>query len=109
MSQQGRQTATVRVTVVVEVNLSSAWGPDCTMQQVYGQGTSEAINHVRNRLQAATNCRVIGATTTDIVVHQESKRDASSAGSGGTRRKVSSSCENAQVALRPLRKPWMEW
>ena len=73
MSQQGRQTATVRVTVVVEVSLNSTWGPDCTMQQVYGQGTQEAIAHVRNRLQTATGCRVVGATSTDIMVHQEAK------------------------------------
>jgi hypothetical protein len=66
-----RQTATVRVRVVVEVALNSCWGDDCTIGQVHAQGTREAVEHVRQRLVAATGIRVLEAVSTDVVMRSE--------------------------------------
>jgi len=40
--------ATVRVTL--EVRLLQGWGDDCTVSQVFGQGSREALQKVRNLL-----------------------------------------------------------
>lgn len=64
------QTATVRVQVVLEVTLNGRWGHDCSIGQAYEQGTSDAVNHVRNRLENATGVRVLGATATTVVISE---------------------------------------
>ncbi|WP_164016855.1 hypothetical protein [Pyxidicoccus trucidator] len=68
-----RQTATVRVRVMVEVTLNARWGSDCTIGQVHDQGTREAVAHVQGRLATATGVRVLEATACDMVVRSEDK------------------------------------
>ncbi|NPC72932.1 hypothetical protein HPP05_24610 [Corallococcus exiguus] len=45
-----KATATVKVRLVVEVKVKSAWGDDCTVGQVQAQGTREAIATVTRLL-----------------------------------------------------------
>ncbi|WFG54171.1 hypothetical protein Mx9_p64 [Myxococcus phage Mx9] len=70
----GKQTATVKVRVVVEVNYQSAWGQDCSIGQVYDQGTRESVEQVRRLLETATGVRIVEAVSTDVVVRVEPER-----------------------------------
>ncbi|RKH03661.1 hypothetical protein [Corallococcus carmarthensis] len=45
-----KATATVKVRLVVEVKVNSAWGDNCTVGQVQEQGTREAIATVTRLL-----------------------------------------------------------
>lgn len=71
---KARQTATVRVRVVVEVTLNSHWGADATVGEVHKVGTREAVDHVRGRLVNATGVRVLDAVTSEVVVRSEDAR-----------------------------------
>lgn len=68
-----RQTAKVRVRVVVEVSTSSAWGPDCTIGQVYAQGASGAVKQVARALNGLSGARVVEASACEVVVTCEGK------------------------------------
>lgn len=39
---------TARVTVHLEIKVSSTWGPDCSLEQVHKQAADEAIGLIRN-------------------------------------------------------------
>lgn len=71
---KGQQTAMVKVRVVVEVSKHSTWGQDCSIGQVYDQGTREAVEHVRRLLESATGVRIVEAVSTDVVVRVEPER-----------------------------------
>lgn len=59
-----------RVTLTVELALTSGWGPDCTMEQIHRQASDEAIGRLRN-LRTANggfpNIKIIGEPTIDMV------------------------------------------
>lgn len=70
----GRQTSTVKVRVLLEVSETSTWGQDCSIGQVYDQGTREAVARVRRLLESANGVRVAEVVSTDVVVRVEPER-----------------------------------
>lgn len=65
-----RTTATVRVRLVVDVTTASAWGPDCTIQQVREQGASQAENILRNALKEEKRARVANVESLHITIDE---------------------------------------
>lgn len=48
MSRPIVQNAKARVTMQLEITVSSNWGPDCSIKQIHEQATSEAYGMLRN-------------------------------------------------------------
>lgn len=65
--------AYAKVTVEVEVPISSSWGNDCTMGQIYKQAADEARNRM-NKICTQNGLRVVGDfKVTAVAVPQASK------------------------------------
>lgn len=69
-----RTTATVRIRVVVGVEVSSTWGPNCTVAQVRDQGAREGEAAVRQALSEATALKVLGVEALEMTVVNEAER-----------------------------------
>jgi hypothetical protein len=56
----------VKVRVVVEVEMTSGWGKDCTLGQMCDQAQDEALRRVQNALRNTFGLRVTEAAVTDV-------------------------------------------
>jgi hypothetical protein len=66
-----RQQAYARVTLTVEIDVGSAWAPDCSVKQVHDQAATEAINKLQNILleaSAGRRIRVVGKPKVDCII-----------------------------------------
>ena len=52
-------TTTIRIELVLSVEVDSAWGEDCTMGQVYKQGCDDAIARLGRQLQSTNGIKII--------------------------------------------------
>lgn len=66
--------ATVRVRVVVGVEVSSVWGGDCPVSQVRKQGSEEAEGAVRRALKDAKGLTILGVESLEMTVVNEADR-----------------------------------
>lgn len=69
-----KTTATVRVRVVVGVEVGSAWGDDCTVAQVRKQGAEAGENIVRNALADDKRVKLFGVESLEMTVVNEAER-----------------------------------
>lgn len=58
-------TATARMTVMVEIDVESHWGPGCTVEQVHEQAATDAENKIR-KIQGM---RIVGNPTLKMITH----------------------------------------
>lgn len=65
--------ATARVTVTVEVPITSVWGADCSLSQVYEQAASEAIGLIGNlrTRYSEVHLRIIGEPKVVAVLSEQ--------------------------------------
>lgn len=63
--------ATVRVRVVVGVEVSSTWGDNCTVSQVRQQGSQEGEAAVRKALSEDKRLKVLGVESLEMTVVNE--------------------------------------
>ena len=61
--------ARAHVAVVVEFDLPSSWGSDCTCEQILDQASEEAVNHLRRIFK--DQAIMIGKPKIYIVVKDE--------------------------------------
>lgn len=59
-------SSAARMVVLVEVDVSSNWGSDCTIAQVHKQAEESA----RHRLQEIRGLRIIGNPTIKMITHE---------------------------------------
>lgn len=69
-----KTTATVRVRVVIGVDVGAAWGDDCTVAQVRKQGAEAGENIVRNALAGEKRLKVLGVESLEMTVVNEAER-----------------------------------
>lgn len=53
-------SASAIVEVTVRVDVGSAWGSDCSVEQVHSQGAREAVAHLERLFQKERNITVVG-------------------------------------------------
>lgn len=63
---------TAQVSVVLKIEAESAWGLECTMQQVHDQGKADALNRLRRIVGDQRGFAVVGEPKVSmVVVHPE--------------------------------------
>lgn len=65
-----KQSATVRVRLVLEVESHGAWGEDCSIAQAKRQGLSDAMGNLRRVLGEAHGITIVECVGTDIVIKE---------------------------------------
>lgn len=73
MSDESRSTAFVRVKVEVEVIVSS-YGGEWTLDDIRKQAHRQAPIAVTNALNVSSGIRVIGVSSSDVVIRTEERR-----------------------------------
>ncbi len=63
-----RRTAAARVTLTIEVNVSSTWGDGCDLAQVYQQAEREARNHVEHHFANQRGVRIVGPAKVEAII-----------------------------------------
>jgi hypothetical protein len=67
--------ASVKVQIVLEVEINAAWGDECTVGQVRAQGTAAAERTVRGALEGGSEerkrLRVVGIKCSDVTIREE--------------------------------------
>lgn len=66
--------ATVRVRVVLGVEVASTWGDNCSVAQVRKQGVDAAEAIVRRALKDAAEVKVLGVESLEMTVTHEAER-----------------------------------
>lgn len=70
MATTGTTTrATVQVTL--EIRVSSPWGGDCALDQVFAQAREEALAHVKSMLHGDSMVKLVGEPTVTAVTVRE--------------------------------------
>lgn len=80
MAEREIQNATARVTVQLEIKVSSNWGPECSVKQVHEQAASEAIGMVRNLSPQNATCfadaiRILGEPKVTAIIVTRGQED----------------------------------
>ena len=67
--------ATVKVQVVLEVDVDAGWGKDCTIGQARAQGVENAERTVRLALEGGEperkRIRMVGIKSVDVIIRSE--------------------------------------
>lgn len=58
-----RLSVRARITVTVEVDCHSNWGPDCTMDQIHKQAIEDGLGYIRNATERDRRLTIIGKPT----------------------------------------------
>jgi len=53
-------TVTAVITMTIEVDSRSTWGPTCTVDQVQKQGAEGAVNEIRGLIDQRRYIRIVG-------------------------------------------------
>ncbi len=69
-----KTTATVRVRVVVGVEVDVTWSDDSTVSQVRRQGAENAVGLLQNALAGNARLKVLGAESLEMTVVSEVER-----------------------------------
>lgn len=70
-------THTVRVAVMLEIEVPQSWGRDCKLGQVYDQANEHALGAVRYAIKTSNlKAKIIGKPVATLVVVQEQKGGA---------------------------------
>lgn len=59
-------TTTIRVELVLSIEVDSAWGEDCTVKQIYKQGVDSAIAKVERALKDYRGVRIVSVKDVEM-------------------------------------------
>jgi len=74
MSDRDRKViARARAEVLLEIDLTSAWGSTCTLEQIFNQGSDDAKEIIRKAFVKNPNIWIIGEPNVNPIITSEKR------------------------------------